>query len=188
MGKSTVLRMFRDLGAVTLDADDIVDSLLQDKAVLEKILEKFNGSVFSNSGALNRQKIGRLIFSDKEKRDILEEILHPLVFGKIMDFLDTISKECSKDKVVVVEIPLMFEKGYSGRFNKAITVYTKEETALRRLEKSDIERDYALMVLNAQMSVEEKMRLSDFVIDNNGTMDETKARVKDIYSRLIESL
>lgn len=188
MGKSVVLGMFKELGAITLDADDVVDNLLHDKAVLEKIRAKFGDSVFSNKGGPDRQKIASLIFRDKEKRDALEGILHPLVFKRISAFLDTLSKEKTKDKVVIVEIPLLFEKGCEGRFQKTITVFTDEHTALERLAKSGVRREDAIMILNAQMPIKEKIRLADLSIDNSGTLEETETRVRDVYKRLKEGL
>lgn len=188
MGKSVVLGMFKELGAITLDADDVVDNLLHDKAVLEKIRAKFGDSVFSNKGGPDRQKIASLIFRDKEKRDALEGILHPLVFKRISAFLDTLSKEKTKDKIVIVEIPLLFEKGCEGRFQKTITVFTDEHTALERLEKSGVRREDAIMILNAQMPIKEKIRLADLSIDNSGTQEGTETRVRDVYKRLKEGL
>lgn len=188
MGKSVVLGMFSELGAVTLDADDVVDNLLHDKAVLEKIRAKFGDSVFSDKGEPDRQKIASLIFRDKEKRDALEGILHPLVFKRISAFLDTLSKERAKDKIVIVEIPLLFEKGCEGRFQKTITVFTDEHTALERLAKSGIRREDAVMILNAQMPIKEKIRLADLSIDNSGTLEGTETRVRDVYKRLKEGL
>lgn len=188
MGKSVVLGMFKELGAITLDADDVVDNLLHDKAVLEKVRAKFGDSVFSNKGGPDRQKIASLIFRDKEKRDALEGILHPLVFKRISAFLNTLSKEKTKDKVVIVEIPLLFEKGCEGRFQKTITVFTDEHTALERLAKSGIRREDAVMILNAQMPIKEKIRLADLSIDNSGTLEGTETRVRDVYKRLKEGL
>lgn len=188
MGKSVVLGMFKELGAITLDADDVVDNLLHDKAVLEKIRAKFGDSVFSNKGGPDRQKIASLIFRDKEKKDALEGILHPLVFKRISAFLDTLSKEKTKDKIVIVEIPLLFEKGCEGRFQKTITVFTDEHTALERLEKSGVRREDAIMILNAQMPIKEKIRLADLSIDNSGTLEGTETRVRDVYKRLKEGL
>lgn len=186
MGKSVVLGMFSKLGAVTLDADDVVDNLLHNKAVLEKIRAEFGDSVFSNKGEPDRQKIASLIFRNKEKREALESILHPLVFKRISEFLDALSKENTKDKIVIIEIPLMFEKGCEGRFQKTMTVFTDEHTALERLEKSGVTREDAVMILNAQMPIKEKIRLADLSIDNSGTLDGTETRVRDVFKRLKE--
>lgn len=188
MGKSTVLRMFRDLGAVTLDADRIVDTLLKDAAVLRKVRETFGTGVFSKDGDLDRPALAAVIFGDREKRDSLEGILHPLVFEKIESFLESMGEEGSAERIVLVEIPLLFEKGYTRRFYRKITVYADEDTTFRRLEEKGIGRDSAVTRLNAQMPIGEKMRMADFAIDNSGAPEETRKQVVEIYDRLLKDM
>jgi dephospho-CoA kinase len=186
MGKSTVLDMFRELGAVTIKADGIVDLLLHDADVLARIRELLGDGVFSAKGALDRKKVASVVFRDKSKRDALEAILHPLVFERVGEIIDRISRNDARDKMVVIEIPLMFEKCYNDRFQKTITVYTDEETALKRLEKTGISKDNAMSRLNAQMPIHEKVRRADYVVNNSGTLEETKAQVRAVYDSLGE--
>lgn len=187
MGKSTVLNMFRDLGAFVLETDDIVDSLLNETPVLEKIKKVFGKEVFSEDGGLDRTKVAYIIFKNEAFRDALEGILHPLVFDRITAFLNAHAKSNIVKKIAIIEIPLMFEKNFSTGFHKTITVYTDNVTALERLEHSGIRREDAILRLNVQMPVEEKVRLSDFAINNSGNLNETKARVREIYKELMLS-
>lgn len=179
MGKSTIARFFREVGAITLDLDAIVDELLRDNSVIKEIRNVFGNGVFSGKD-INREKIAEIVFSDKEKRDLLERIIHPLVIERMREFL----KKADRERVIIVEIPLLFEKGYENEFDKIITVYTDIEIALKRLENRGVRRDQALMRLRAQMPVDEKVRKSDFVIDNNGMLNDTKRQVIKIYDRL----
>ncbi len=183
MGKSTVLSMFEKLGAAILDTDKIVESLLTDKDVLEKIRGLLDDKVFDENGSLNKKKLADLIFKNNKLRYLLENILHPLVFERIEFFLDKINK---KDKIILIAVPLLYERGYEERFDRIITVYTQEETALNRLEKEGITREKAVLRLKAQLPIEEKAKRSDFVIDNNGTIEETMSQVKTIYKKLRE--
>lgn len=185
MGKSTVLMMFRDLGAFILETDDIVDSLLNETPVLEEIKTVFGQEVFSEDGKLDRTKVAYCIFKNDACRDAIEGILHPLVFDRIDAFLKSLGKSHAGKKIAIIEIPLMFEKHYDAGFQKTITVYTDNITALERLEKSGIRSEDAILRLNVQMPVEEKAKLSDFVINNSGNPDETKALVKEIYNELM---
>jgi dephospho-CoA kinase len=105
------------------------------------------------------------------------------VFERIDLLFDEIKDE---DKVIIVEIPLLYERDYKGRFNRTITVYASEETALARLEKEGISQQEALLRLQAQLPIEEKMRHSDFIIDNNGTIEETMSQVEKVYKELYE--
>ncbi len=183
MGKSTVLSMFEKLGSTILDTDKIVESLLTEKDVLEKIRGLLGDKVFDKNGSLNKRKVADLIFKNNKLRYLLENILHPLVFERIEFFLVKINK---KDEIILIAVPLLYEIGYEERFDRTITVYTQEETALNRLEKEGITREEALLRLKAQLPIEDKTRRSDFAIDNNGTIEETMSQVKKIYKKLRE--
>ena len=186
MGKTTVLEMFRDLGAATLKTDEVVDTLLKDAAVLKTIRREFGDEVFSGDRDLNRERLSSIVFRDSGKRDILEKILHPLVFERIEEFLKSMVNKVAGKGVVIIEIPLLFEKGYTERFSKNIVVYADEEIALQRLQESGITRDNAMMRLNAQMPIKEKVKRADFVIDNSGPSEHTRAQVIETYHRLLE--
>ena len=183
MGKSTVLSMFEELGAAILDTDKIVESLLTEKDIIKKIRGLLDDKVFDENGSLNKKKVADLIFKNNKLRYLLENILHPLVFERIDFFLDKIKK---KDEIILIAVPLLYERGYEERFDRTITVYTQEETALNRLKKEGITREKAVLRLKAQLPIEEKTKRSDFVIDNNGTIKETMSQVKTIYKKLRE--
>jgi dephospho-CoA kinase len=185
MGKSTVLPMFRKLGANTLDTDSIVESLLTENKVLKKVRKLLGDRVFNKNGSLNKKRVADLVFTNDALRHSLETILHPLVFERINLLLNKIS---SKDKIVIIEVPLLYERGYKERFDRSVTVYTKEETALTRLEKDGIKREDVILRLKSQFSIKEKVKQSDFVIDNNGTIEETMAQVKMIYKKLLQEV
>lgn len=179
MGKSTVAGFFSEAGAITLDLDDVVDELLREDKIIEEIRKIFGEGVFSKKG-LDRSRVAEIVFSDKEKRELLERLLHPLVIERMKEFLS----KTNRRKVIIVEIPLLFEKGYENEFDMTITVYSDIETTLERLEKKGIKRDHALMRLQAQMPVDEKIKRSDLVINNSGTIEETQRQVMKIYERI----
>jgi dephospho-CoA kinase len=181
MGKSRILALFAKLGAYTFSSDTIVAALLAEKDVLEKIRRVIGHEVFYKNGSLNKKKVARLIFRDEMLRRSLEDILHPLVFKRIKDFL----KVVDKSSVVVVEVPLLFERGYRKKFDKTVTVFTEEETALKRLERAGVKRKDALLRLQSQLPINEKMERSDFIIDNSGSIRETTSRTEAIYKTLL---
>lgn len=186
MGKSTVLGMFGRLGAVTVRADGLVDKLLGDASVLERMRGVLGETVFSGDGSLDRAKVASVIFKDKEKRDAVEGILHPLVFERIEALLAELERSGSRGKAVIIEIPLLFEKRYTGRFHRTITVYTDEVTALKRLQEKGVDRDAARVRMDVQMPIEEKIQMADFSIDNSGTQEETEKQVRVVYNRLMD--
>lgn len=179
-GKSAVLAIFRRLGAICIDSDRIVAGLLEDRAVLGRIRQVAGGGVFAQKGGgLSREKLARLIFSDRRARGAVEGIIHPLV-------MEVIEKEFLKTKagVVVVEVPLLYEKGFEGVFDKVISVYAGERTALARLQKKGIARKDALRRLAAQMPTARKIEKADYVIDNEGGMELTERQASRIYKEL----
>jgi dephospho-CoA kinase len=183
MGKSSVLPMFQRLGALTLDTDKMVKSLLREKPVLKKIKGLFGNDIFNKNGSLNKKKVSHVIFQNDRLRRSLEEILHPLVFEKIHLFL---SKSKCQDKIIIIEVPLLFEGGYENFFDKIITVFSQEEKALNRLKKKGIKPLDAVQRLKSQLPIEEKIRRADFIIDNNMTIDQTRRQVKIIHKKLVE--
>jgi len=183
MGKSIVLSQFEKLGAITLDSDKIVASLLSEAEVIEKIKGLMGNTVFDEYGNLMKKKIADLIFKNDILKGSLEDLLHPLVFEKIEGFLKTIRNHHA---VVVIEVPLLFEKGYEERFKKTVIVSADEKTALHRLEKSGVSRDDAMQRLRSQLPMEVKTKKSDFIIDNNGTLEETMTQVTALYEKLLE--
>jgi dephospho-CoA kinase len=185
MGKSAVLSVFQKLGALTLDTDEIVGSLLAEKDILGKIRNILGDTVFYTDGSLNKKEVAEIIFRDEALRHSIEDILHPLVFGKIDLFFE---KNVTACKIAVIEVPLLFEKGYQKRFDRTITVYCKEEEALSRLRKEGINREDALLRLRTQLPVVEKIRRSNFTIDNNGSIAETERQAEKIYGRLVKEV
>lgn len=185
MGKSAVLNMFGKLGAYTIDADEVVASLLKEQKVIEQIREILGAEVFDPQDGLDRKKVADAIFNDAALRASLENLLHPLVF----DGIDAaITQREREDAIIVVEIPLLFERGYEKKFNRTITVFTDEATALARLEKKGIGRPEAMQRLRAQIPIRDKIRKSDFVIDNNGSTEDVMSGVKRIYEKLLKEV
>ena len=182
MGKSTVLHLFKNLGAVTVQTDEIVQSLLRDHEVRKRISGLLGETILDNTGRLNKKKVADLVFTNTLLRQSLEDILHPLVFERINLLLNKIN---CRDQVIIVEIPLLFERGYEDRFDRTITVFAEEENTLNRLEAAGIDRDTATLRMRSQLAVEEKMHRSDYVIDNNNELEQTTDQVEMIYKKLL---
>jgi dephospho-CoA kinase len=182
MGKSTVLKMFQKLGATTYDADKIVASLFREEMVLKKIRRLLGDGVFRSNGSLNRKKVAAIIFADDNVRLSLEDILHPLVFRRINHLL---KRKRSKGGIVIVEIPLLFERNFEATFQRIITVQAEQEKALNRLENKGIKREDALRRMRSQLPMEEKIRRSHFIINNDGTSEEMEQQVRHIYQQLL---
>jgi dephospho-CoA kinase len=181
MGKTTVLGMFGELGAFTVNADEIVRDLLAEEAVLKRLRPLLGDDAFDTEGRLAKAKASEKVFGDASVRRAVEDVLHPLVFERVEGLL-----EGAEAEIAVVEAPVIFERGHEGRFDRTITVYTDEETALARLDAMGVPREESLRRLGSQMPIEEKTKRADFAIDNSGTAEETRAKVRRVYRALQE--
>lgn len=176
-GKSLVEEQLRSLGAEIIDADEVAHQVLDKKI---KLLQEFFGEEIIKQGEVSREKLAKIVFSDSKKKQKLEQLIHPEVKTRILDFL-------KNKNLAIASIPLLFEVGWENLFDKVILVTTKDNTRLKRLMKrNNLTSEQAKIRMKAQMNQGEKIRKADFIIDNNGTFDETFAQVKDIYDKLKE--
>ncbi len=182
MGKSSVASLFRDCGAVTLDSDALVANLLKKRAVIEKIRILLGPQILNPDHSLNKSVVADIIFRNKTVRRKLEALLHPLVFRAV----EASIKKIKTGTLLVVEVPLLFESGFQKQFDRTIAVYTNQKTALGRLKEKGVSRKDALARLHAQMDIRQKKQLADYVIDNNGTRQQTKAQIRRIFKALMK--
>lgn len=165
-GKSTVENVLRKKGYKVFDSDIIAHEVLDDLS--EKILEAFKDYDISENGKISRQKLGALVFDDKNLKEKLENIVHP----EIKDRLKKIFEENKLEKYIFVSIPLLFEVGWRNLFDKILFIYTEDKIRLNRLmQRNDFTKDEALARIKSQLPQEEKVKVSDFIINNNHSID-----------------
>ena len=181
-GKSTVLKIFKDLGAYVIDADQIVHQLYTKREVQEEIKREF-GNVFNEDGSLDRKKVAQIIFNDINKKRILERLVHPKVRSEIYKILKNIEKN-EKNAIVIVEIPLLIETGQYREYDKVIVVYSPKNLQIERLLKKGFSKEEALKRINSQMDIEEKIKYADFVIENISSFEDLKENVKKVFNEL----
>jgi dephospho-CoA kinase len=184
MGKSTVSKMFGELGAVTIDTDAIVSRLLEDSEVINEIKKAIGEDVVQDN-SINKKMLADIVFDSPSLRISLEDILHPRVFNKIDEKLSELSRT-SSEAVVIIEVPLLYERGYQNRFDRIITVFTSEEMALQHLLRKGIPEDDALKRLKSQFPIEMKISRADYRIDNSQGLDDTREQIAIIYRELSE--
>lgn len=175
-GKSLVTNYLNELGYYTLSADVVNRELLNEDVHIREInLLLFN----KDSNELSKKEIKELIFNDNDAKLKLEGYLHPLIKMKIFELIKK-----SKEKVIFVEVPLLFEAEYLF-FDKIITVYTPNNITLKRLMTRDkITEEHALKLINSQMDISKKVSLSDYVIDNTKGIKNTKKEVLKILKEM----
>lgn len=180
MGKSTVLRLMADMGALAISSDEVVARLLSREDVLGAIRGMFGPSAFDESGRLNKAALGRIVFNDSAMRRGLEDLLHPLVFKEVDAIL-----AASDAEVAVVEVPLLYERGYEGRFGRVITVHADIDIVYGRMASVGVSRDEVRLRHSCQMPIDEKIGRADFSIDAGQDMDGVAGQAREVYNKLL---
>jgi len=184
-GKSTVARLFAELGVPTFDADHVGHALLEsDEEVKKKVIKIFGQEILVDQ-RINRPDLGKIVFEDSKKRTQLEQILHPAILdtinGRIMDLPDL-----PKVHYSVVEGALIYEAGLEEAFDYVILVAADKKIAIERATKNlNMKKADVIKRMNAQVPQIKKEKLADFVIVNNGTMEELKHRVNLLHSIIL---
>lgn len=180
-GKSTVADLFRELGAYVIDWDELAREVVRPHSKAWKgIVEHFGKDFLNEDLTINREKLAKTVFSDEEKVAKLNEIVHPEVFKEDERIIDEI-RSIDPQALVVKDIPLLFELTRPVRVDKIVVVSTSKQTQLRRLEEKGMSRDDALNRIRSQLPLEEKTKRADFVVNNDGSLEDTKRQVEAIY-------
>ncbi len=184
-GKSTVAKIFKDLGFYVIDADKIAHSVYKrgEKAYFE-IVKVFGKEILHENGEINRKKLGRLVLNDNKKLSLLEAIVHPAVEEKRLEMLEKIKNE-DPHAFVISDVPLLLEKDLKSKFDCIIVVYVPKELQIRRLmERDHILKEEALKKVSLQLPINEKRKLADIVIDNSKTLAKTRKQVESIVEKI----
>ncbi len=176
-GKTSVATLFKKLGAHVIDCDAIVRDIYETgNPLLKKIGMKFG---LRNP---NRMKLGALVFSDARKRHQLEKLIHPYVFQKISENLKRV-----KHGIVVIDMPLLFEVGFERNVEKVVVVASQSQEIRKRLMKKGFSSGEIVKRLGAQMPLREKVKRSDFIINNSGGLENLKKQVQKVLNNLKQS-
>lgn len=185
VGKSFVCEVLREAGCAVLDADLTARQVVARGTIgLEKIVENFGREILLPNGDLNRAKLGAMIFADESKRQLLNSIVHPLVFeAQEKWLLEQESGNC--ETIAVIDAALMIESGSYKRFEKIIVVWCEAETQIERLmSRNALSRDEALRRINSQMPQNEKKKLADFLINTTCGFEAAKNQTIEVLNQL----
>lgn len=194
-GKSTVTRIFDELGAVTIDADAIVHEMqAPGQPMLREIAAAFGDDVITAEGALDREALGAIVFRDEAARGRLGALVHPPVIAEMMRRAKAAVD--SGEPLVVLDIPLLFEGRQSGRgsgavmdFDETVCVWVRPEVQVERtMSRDGCSEEEALRRIAAQLSIDEKREMADHVIDNSGDRAETRRQVEALFAHCTQSL
>jgi len=181
-GKSTVADMLKARGAILIDADVIAREVVEPgQPALQQLAQHFGQEIILSDGRLDRKALGGIVFGDEAKRKELNNILHPSIRREIQSRMHKYAFS-DPDKLIVVDIPLLYESGYDSMFEQIMVVYVPREIQLKRLMHRDgFTPSEAEARLNTQMPIEDKKNLADVLIDNSGNLDTTEAQIEAFW-------
>lgn len=184
-GKSTVTNMLKELGAFVIDCDKTArDVVAPGTWGIAKIEAAFGKDAIGADGSMDRVYIGDLVFRNPEMKKRLENILFPLIFEALDEELLRLERE-GATPVVFLDMPLLYEVKYDSYVDEVWLVYVPFEVQLSRLMKRNgYTKEEALLRIHSQISVDKKKSLAQQVIDNSGTLEDTKKQVRSLWERL----
>lgn len=183
-GKSTISSILKAVGWPVIDADLIARQIVMPGSKgLEQIVNRFGPQMLNSDGTLDRKKLGKTVFDDPKKLSDLDKIEHPVIQEAIDSQLDEFKKQHLP--VVVLDVPLLFETGMDEECDLTVLAVVDQATQLKRLMKRDqISKMDAVKKISSQMSLKEKMQRADVIIDNNGTLEQTRSQVAELVDRV----
>ena len=174
-GKSEVQKILEEKGYKVLDTDILGHAILRSNPDIRSAFSSYD--VFNPDGTISREKLGKLVFSDNILKNKLESISHPVIRKNISEFF----RENGMEQFVFVAIPLLYEANMEDMFDKVILVYADDSVREDRLiARNNYSKEYANQRINSQMQQEEKIKMADFVINNNGDISNIRNQVEDL--------
>ncbi len=176
-GKSTVMEILQKQGAKIINTDKLVHELLQrGQSTYAEVIDQLGSDLLDENGQIDRSVLAERVFNDSEALKDLEKIIHPKVREKLENEIKRLEHE--GEKVVFVEVPLLFEAGWEKFFDQIWVVSVNREKQLKRLQKSrDYSPEEAQKRIEAQMPLKEKEKRGDLVLDNSGSREHLREQV-----------
>ena len=180
-GKSTVAKIFADLGAVVIDADAIAREVLEPGQIgYENTILSFGESVLSESGSIDRKKLADLVFNNPEQLAKLEAIIHPAVIARVAQIRESLPDT----SIVVYDTPLLVEKNLQGQFDKVIIVLADAKIRIDRLVTRGLELPDIEARISNQATDSQRRDVADYIISNNGSIQELQDNVTKVWKQL----
>jgi len=183
-GKSTVARYLAELGAVVLDADKVGHAVFQpDTEAWRDVVATFGQQILTSGGEIDRKKLGEIVFNDPEEMSRLNRIMHPRMYDMVVKQIAEYRRQGVD--VVVIEAAILIEAGWTTLVDEVWVAVASEAAVLKRLkEQRQMEAAQTLARIRSQLSSEERVKHADAVINNDGDLDEMKAKVRELWARL----
>lgn len=184
-GKTVVSQTLREEGAYLIDADQIARELVEpNTSTWKELIQAFGKEILKEDGSIDRKRLAQRVFSNPEERNLLNQMIHPRIKEEINRRKEEILQR-DPEAVIIIDAALLIELGDHREMDKVIVVFAPMEQRIERLERRDgMSREEAQKVISSQMPQEEKVKVADFVIRNEGTLEETKEKARKVFQEL----
>ncbi len=181
-GKSTVSGFLSEAGARIVCADRLARQVVEPgEPAWQAIIDHFGGGIVAPDGQLDRKRLGDIIFNDPAEKAVLDRLTHPAVFAAMEDEVQS----CGRDEIVILDVPLLIESGLYRDLEHVIVVYVPQAVQLERLMARDgISLADALARITSQMPIDEKRRYASWIIENDGSPEQTRTSTLAVFSEL----
>ena len=182
-GKSTVANLFSQHGTPIIDMDEIArEVVLPGKPAMQEIREYFGDDICDEKGILDRKKLRAIIFNDEDKRQHLENIVHPRIRQRVVEKLKPLNSP-----YCIIVIPLLFETGLQDTVDRILVVdVSVEEQITRTTQRDNLDEDYAMKIIASQVDRQTRLDNADDIIDNSGDITELESRIEKLHQKYLE--
>jgi len=183
-GKSTVSQLLHELGAVVLDADTIGhEAYKPNTETWLEVVSAFGRQILTSNGEIDRGRLGQIVFSDPESLARLNQIVHPRMYEMMKNQIEEFRKQGVE--VVVLEAAILLEAGWTPLVDEVwVTVAPEHEVVKRTLERNGLTEEQILARIHSQLSSEERTEYADVIINNDGSIDELKVKIKELWNSI----
>jgi len=184
-GKSVVSQVWKEEGAYLIDADRIARELVQPRTPAWKALVKaFGKEILQEDGSIHRKKLATRVFSNPVERDLLNRILHPRIKREIDRRIKRIGQKGPK-AIVVIDAALLVETGYYRDVDEVVVVTSTKKQQIERLKRRErMDQEMARGIIDSQISGEERIKVADIIIRNEGSRMQTERKAKEVFEEL----
>lgn len=189
-GKSTVTRYLKPRVAEVIDADKVAKQLIAPGTdTYQRLVNTFGQGILGRDGAIDRGRLGRVVFADQHKLSELNRLTHPLIVRQIKRRLDDLDARLSSDDIVLITAPLLIEVGLTEMVDTVVLVTAPKDVRIRRIKNQrGLTEEESLQRLRAQLPDPEKLKHADHVIENDGTPDDLRQKVDRLWAEMQEQV
>ena len=180
-GKSLVSQLLEEYGAFVINADLLAHKLyLPETSGFNELVVHFGDTILNIDGTIDRNKLASIVFSDKSEMDNLNSIMHPLIYEDIKRLISDLSEK--NYLIVIVEAAILIEAGWQDLFDQIWVVSSNAENVISRLmTRNGLTREESLKRINSQMSLEDRLKYADVIVENNGDINSLSSKIKELW-------